>query len=297
MSKLFRPKEYITAMTIEEAVFLLEKYGERAKPIAGCTDLFVERPSNVDYLIDITPLPLDYISKDPKTLGINIGALTSIRNIETSTLFQDVKFKVYNILSEVAHKMASTNIRNIATIGGNICNAVPSADFPPVLIALDAKVRVVGPKKKRIVSLEEFFLDVRKTVLQRGELLTEIRVPEQPPITGTAFFKVGRVHIDIALVNVATRVSLGVDETCNDVRIVFGAVAPTPIRAKKAEQLLQGKKIGDTLIEKVGLTASKEVKPISDVRASINYRREMCNVLVKRALKRAYNRAKEVKLA
>ncbi len=292
MPKLFRPKEYHRPTSLGEAVSLLTRYGERARPIAGGTDLLVEKPGNVECLIDIARLPLSYIEEDSDTHGITVGALTTIRRIETSTLFEDARFRAHRILVEAANKIGYVTTRNLATIGGNICNAVPSADFPPVLIALDAGTRIVGPDGERSVPLEEFFLHVRKTVLKSGELLTEIRVPSQPPSTGTAFHKLGRVHVDIAIVNVATRVTLGSDDSCRDVRIVLGGVAPTPIRAKKAEMLVKDKKLEDALVEDAAQVASEEAKPISDVRASADYRITMCKVLVKRALNQAFERAR-----
>lgn len=292
MSKLFRPEEYCRPMSLEETISLMAKYGDRARLIAGGTDLLVEKPGNVECLIDITHLPLAYIERNDNTQGIDVGALTTIRGIETSTLLEDEGCKVYVALAEAAKKIGYITTRNTATIGGNICNAVPSADLPPVLIALDAKARILGSNGERSVPLEEFFLNVRKTVLKSDELLTEIQIPSHPPLTGTSFFKLGRVHVDIALVNVGTRVTLGSDESCEDVRISLGGVAPTPIRARKAENLLKGKKPGDALVEEVAQTASEEARPISDVRASASYRTTMCRVLVKRALDRAFERAR-----
>ncbi len=292
MSRLFRPKAYYRPITVEEAVSVLAKYGEKARPIAGGTDLLVEKPDDVECLVDISRLPLNYIKRDKLTFGVKIGSLTTFRRIEKSPLFNDAKHKVFNILAEAARKIGYVTTRNMATVGGNICNAVPSADFPPVLIALDATVKIFGPNGDRIVPLEEFFLGVRKTVLNCDELLLEVQVPRPAPLSGGAFLKLGRVHVDIALVNVAARVTLGSDEDCKDARIVLGAVSPTPIRTKKAEKLLKGERMKDALIEKVAQTASIEANPISDIRASSNYRREMCKILVKRALIRAYDRAR-----
>jgi carbon-monoxide dehydrogenase medium subunit len=278
-------------MTIEDAVSLLAKHGEGARPIAGGTDLLVEKPGEVEYLIDITHLPLDYIRKDEHTQGINIGALTHLHSIETSRLFEDVGYEAYGVLAEVAHKMAYPSTRNIATIGGNVCNGVPSADLPPVLIALDGKAKIVGATGDKTIPLKDFFVHVRKTSMKNSELLTEIQIPRQPPLTGVAFFKLGRLHTDIAVVNVAARVTLRADGVCEDARIVLGAVAPTPIRVKKAERLLQGEKMEDAPIKRAAEVASEEAKPISDVRASADYRREMCKVLVERALRQANDRA------
>ncbi len=260
-------------------------------PIAGGTDLLVEKPRGVEYLIDLSRLPLVYIEAIPETLDIRIGALTTVREIETSMLFKEEKYQIHSILSETARKLGYVTTRNLATIGGNICNAVPSADFPPVLIALDSRARITGPTGERTVFLEEFFVGVRKTILRSGELLTEIQVPSQPPRTGIAFHKLGRVNVDIALVNVACRLTLRSNGTCKDTRIVLGAVAPTPIRAKRAEEMLIDQNLDDNFIQKVAQMASKETEPISDIRASADYRRDMCRTLTARALRQALGRA------
>ena len=270
---------------------LLAELGEKAIPIAGGTDLLVEKPSGIECLIDLKRLPLVYLEPIPGTLDIRIGALTTVREIETSSLFKEEKYRINNILSETARQLGYVTIRNLATIGGNICNAVPSADFPPVLIALDSRVKIMGPSGERTVSLEEFFVDVRRTTLRSNELLTEIQVPGQPSRTGIAFQKLGRVHTDIALVNVACRLTLESDGRCKDTRIVLGAVAPTPIRAKRAEEMLIDKNLNDNLIQKVAQAVSEETEPISDIRASAEYRRNMSRVLTARSLRQALERA------
>jgi len=287
-NKFFRPKEYFRPRTVDEAISLLAKYGDKAKPIAGGTDLLVEKPPDVEYLMDIASLPMDYIKNSGE--GIEIGALSTIRSIEASSLFKE---GAYRILAEAAHDFGHATVKNMATVGGNVCSAVPSSDFSPVLLALDAKAKVVGPAGERTVPLEEFFVDVRKTVLKSDELLVEFQVAKPPAHTGTAFYKLGRTSVDIALVNVATRITLGRNEVCEDVRIALGAVAPTPIRARRAEKLLKGKRIDNALIEEASQTASEETKPISDIRSSADYRREVSKVLVKRALQKALKRAKE----
>jgi carbon-monoxide dehydrogenase medium subunit len=291
MTSLFRPRQYHRPTSLEEAVSLLAELGEKAIPIAGGTDLLVEKPSGIEYLIDLTRLPLVYIETIPETLDIRIGALTTVREIETARLFKEENYRIHNILSETARQLGYMTIRNLATIGGNICNAVPSADFPPVLIALDSRAKIIGPSGERNALLEEFFVDVRRTILRSNELLIEIQVPGQPPRTGLAFQKLGRVHTDIALVNVACRLTFGSDGTCKDTRIVLGAVAPTPIRAKRAEEMLIGKNLNDSLIQKIAQAASSETEPISDIRASAEYRRNMCRVLTARALRQALERA------
>lgn len=287
MKGFFRPKKFYRPMKIDEAVSLLTEYGRRASPIAGGTDLLVEKPPEVECLIDITRLPLNYIERDEE--GIKIGALTTLRNIEICAFMKGA----YGIVADAAHQLGNLSIRNVATIGGNLCNAAPSAEMPPPLMALDTKVKIVGPTMARVISLEGFFVHVGKTVLKNDELLAEIQIPSQPDHAGASFLKLCRQQTsrDIALVNVAVRVMMS-DGACEDARIVLGAVAPTPVRAKKAEMLLKGKTIDNSLIEEVAETASMEIKPISDIRTTADYRKEMSNVLVRRALKQALDRAK-----
>ncbi|HMK83840.1 MAG TPA: xanthine dehydrogenase family protein subunit M [Candidatus Bathyarchaeia archaeon] len=282
--KLFNPTEYFRPKQISEAISILTRYGHEARVIAGGTDLLVDKPPEAKYLVDITSLPLDYIENYE---GIRIGALTNLYTIEKSALLKD---GAYRILPEAVHEIGHINVRNLATIGGNICNAVPSADSPPPLIALDAKVKIVGPGGERIVPLENFFSDVRKTVLKHDELLTEIQIPKRAAHTGTAFCRIGRTGVDIAIVNVAVRINVGPNRVFEDTRIVLGAVAPTPIRAKNGEALLDGQRVDEAVIKKAAQSASEETKPISDVRSSAEYRREMSKVLVKRAVEKALER-------
>jgi carbon-monoxide dehydrogenase medium subunit len=288
MSKLFRPKTYLKPKTIEEAVSILAKYREQARIIAGGTDLMVNKPHEVEQLVDIESLPLDYIKKTEE--GIRIGALSSVSTLKNSTLLTG---KAFTALSEACQQFGHSNLRNLATVGGNISSAVPSADLPPPLMALGARVKKIGQDGEATIPLEGFFTFVRKTVLKPDEMLLEIQIPHPQVRTGTAFLKIGRTSADLALVNVATSIKLDKGGFCEDVKIALGAVAPTPIRAMKGEKLLLGKKIDEDLIEVIALTASEETKPISDVRCSDEYRKAMSAVLVKRALCTAMERAKE----
>lgn len=289
MTKLFRPKKYFRPNTIDEMISLLKRYGEKASIIAGGTDLLVDKPHEKEYLIDIKSLPLNYVTSDDAE-GIRIGASTTFKEIENSAL---LRRGAYRILVDAARNIGHPNLRNLATIGGNICKAVPSADSPPALIVLDASAKIISASGERTMLLENFFTDAKKTVLNKDEMLMEIQVPRPRPRTGAAFSKVGRTHVDIALVNVAIGLTLDKNEVCRDVKIVLGAVAPTPIRATKSEELLKGKSIDKILIEKVSQLSSEEIKPISDVRSSADYRRELSKVLVKRSLEEALERARK----
>lgn len=290
MKKLFRPKQYFRPRTITEAATLLAKFGNLARPIAGGTDLLVSRPSDVKYIIDITRLPMDYIKKGED--GLRIGALTTFRNVETSEI---LKKEGYGILAEAACKMGSMPIRNVATVGGNICRALPSSELCPALAALDAKVKMVGFTGERTVPLEKLFVDVGKSVLKMGELLTEICLPTTPPHSGTAFLKIGRVAEDLSIVNAATRVTLDKEGGCKDVRIIVGGgIGPILIRAKRAEALFKAKKIGHSIIERAAQLASKDCCPrATSIRGSAFYKMQLSEVLVKRVLKHALQRAKE----
>ncbi len=284
---LFRPSEYFKPTSVAEAIKLLAQYGEKGWLIAGGTDLLVERDPQVEVLIDITGLGLDYIKSDSQ--GVRIGAATTFADIVDSLILQK---SPYNVLAQAARQIGTPQIRNVATIGGNICQAVPSADSAPVLLILEAALNIVGSGEERVVNIADFFIDVRKDALNKHELLTEVQLPVLSARTGTAFLKKGRVATaDLAVVNAAVRVTLTVDNTCQDVRIALGAVAPVPLRARKAEAMLEGEKPQEELLQKVSARAAEEIKPISDVRSSAEYRKTLSCVLVERALKEAVARA------
>jgi carbon-monoxide dehydrogenase medium subunit len=176
-------------------------------------------------------------------------------------------------------------IRNVGTIGGNLCHASPSAETAPSLIGLGARVKVVGSHGERTVELEKFFTGPGQTVLQRGELMVEIQVPPMPSDTKGVYLKHStRGTVNPAIVGVAVIVAMD-GERCKEIKLVLGAVAPTPIRAKKAEEMLRGEEINETLIEKAAQAASDESRPITDVRASADYRKEMVKVFTRYALK------------
>lgn len=274
---------YLEPATIEEAVSLLAKYDGKAKVVAGGTDLVVqirEKLISPEYVVDIGYISgLDRIDYD-ETRGLRIGALATIRAIEKSSKI----CQVYPAISQSAGMLGSVAIRNVATIGGNLCNAAPSADTAPALIGLSAKGKIIGPDGEKIVSLEEFFTGPGCIVCEPGELLVEIQVPVPPPGTKGVYLKHGRSAIDLATVGVAVIMTMEPGAVCRDVKIVLGAVAPTPMRARKAEEVLRGKKVDPALIEKSAQAAADEARPITDVRASAEYRKEMVKVYTRRAI-------------
>ena len=284
--------DYLEPKTIDEACSLLAKYKDKARVIAGGTDLLVSmktRDITPQYIVNIKAIPdLDGISYSQKE-GLKLGALTTLRDIERSPVIRER----FPILADAAHQTGTPHIRNVGTVGGNLCNAAPSADTAPPLIGLGAKVKIRGVQGERTVALEDFFLGPGESVLQPGEILTEILVPNQPPHTRGAYLKrPTRTIMDIAVVGVAVVITLGAKGTnVIDAGIVLGAVAPTPIRARKAEAIIMGKTIQDELIDRAAQAAAEEAKPISDVRGSADYRKEMVRVLVNRAIRQVVNLA------
>jgi len=291
---MIRDFEYLTPKTLEEALTLLDKYGDECKVIAGGQSLLILMKQGLvapEYLIDIKGITeLNYIKSDAKE-GLRIGALTPHRAIEKSPVMRNG----FAVLAEMENRLASIQTRNWGTIGGNLCHGDPAGDPAPVLIALNANLKMASLKGERNMAVEDFSLDYFETALEPGELLTEIVVPPVPPHTGTAYTKFTMIESDLATVGVAVSITLGSsDDICQDVRVALGAAAPTPMRAKQAEVVLRGKKITDNLLKEAGEIASTEAEPISDIYASEEYRRELVKVLVKRVGKEALARAKQV---
>ena len=279
--------EYFFPKTIKEAFSLLEGYDGKAKVFAGGTDLLSKmkrRELAPKYLIDLNGIPDLRLIKYEKEKGLRIGAATPLNEIMESSVVS----KHYPILTEAVSKMASTQVRNIGTIGGNLCNAVPSADAAPPLIVLGAQLKLISFQKERMVLVEDFFKGPDRTILNPSELVSEIQIP--PPLSGargTYLKHTLRREMDLAIVGVAVYLALDSKrQICKDVKIVLGAVAPIPLRAKKVEETLRGKALDDDLIEGVARMAAEEAKPIDDIRSSAEYRREMVKVLMKRAFKR-----------
>lgn len=280
---LFRPREYHRPKDLRDATWLLSNFGKRARIIAGGTDLLIDKPPGIECLVDISNLNLAYIRKDGDK--INIGAAATLDSIEGSRILSS---EPYRVITETVSQMATPTVRNMATIGGNLCNASPAADLPLALMVLDSTVKIVGLSGSRILPVGDFFEGVNQTVLGEDELLAEVQIPLNPENSRAAFMKL-RHHqtaIDLAIVNVATRLTCS-DGICEDVRIALGAVATTPIYARKAEKLLAGKRPYVGIIGKAAEAASEESKPIGDVRASAGYRKRMVAVLVKRAIEAA----------
>jgi carbon-monoxide dehydrogenase medium subunit len=277
---------YLAPATLDEALSLLAQYKSKARVIAGGTDLVpklkrreVKAP---EYVIDLKGIPgLDKIRQDIG--GLTIGALVTIGVVESSPLIQ----QKFAILAQAAQSMASPQVRNRGTIAGNICNAVPSADSAPALLTLGARLKLISRKGERTINIEDFFTGPNRTALTDEEILLEIKIPDMPPKSKGVYLKLSpRRAMDLAIVGAAV-VVVPEDGICKDIRIALGAVAPTPLRTMKAETVLKGQKFNDNLIEKAAKAAAAEASPIDDHRASAEYRRDMIEVLVKRAIKQA----------
>jgi len=197
----------------------------------------------------------------------------------------------YPALAESAALVGSVQVRNLATVGGNLCNAAPSADMAPPLLALDAEAVIAGRRGRRAVPLAEFFLGVRRTVLAPDELLVDIRVPRPGPRSGGSYLRhTPRRELDIAVVGVASQLTLA-DGRCAKARIALAAVAPTPLRAREAEQALEGRPISPEALAGAATLATEAVRPISDQRGSAEFRRHLVRVLTRRTLEIAWRRA------
>jgi len=279
--------DYYAPDSLAETCEALERFGAKAKVLSGGTDIIAKMKSGLlspEVLISLKKLEdlkkIDYVSGK----GVVIGALSTHNDLVNSKILNDK----YLSVSEAAHNMASNQIRNIGTVGGNLCNAVPSADLPPILIALGATIKLVGTKGERVMLLEDLFTGPMKTVIAENEILTEIVIPDQSS-TGSNYIKFGlRRSGALAVVGIAVAVTVN-GGTITEAKIAIGAAAPTPIRAREAEKFLQGKTISDDLLAEAGVIASGESKPISDIRGSAEYRRDLIRVLTRRALHKAIN--------
>jgi carbon-monoxide dehydrogenase medium subunit len=282
--------QYIIQNNLETSLSILDKYQERAKIIAGGTDLKLlleDEFIHPDFLIDISMIPnLNTISEIGGKLVI--GATATLSNIEKS-------HHVINnalILSEAAGRVGSPQIRNLGTIGGNLCNSSPAADTVTPLIVLGAELKFRNINEEKMIATEDFFKGVKKNILGTSDILTEIHIPAQPPRTGTAFMKFSRGNgPDLSLVNVSVKLTIN-DGKVSDSRIAFGAVAPTPIRARQTEETIIGNELEDDVLREAGEVALREVNPITDVRTSRDHRLDLCSVLLKRALELASYRTR-----
>jgi carbon-monoxide dehydrogenase medium subunit/2-furoyl-CoA dehydrogenase FAD binding subunit len=282
--------EYFAPNTVKEAVGLLEKYEDEAKILAGGQSLVPImnfRLGRPEALVDINGIKdLDYIKEEGETLFI--GALTRERDLELSAL---VKEKC-PILAEAVSFIGHVPIRNRGTVGGSLVHADPSSELPTVICCLDGEMKVVGPSGERVLEPEEFFLTYLTTSLEPSEILLEVRIPTLPQNTAWSFVELSRRSGDFAIVGVATLLFMEDGGVCKEARIALGGVAPTPVRAEEAEELLSGQVITDELIKEAGEEAAEATETEPDYHASAEYRKDMARVFVQRGLREALSRVK-----
>jgi len=285
-----RPFEYFEPRTVAEATELLFSYGEKAKILAGGIDLIPRmRKSEIkaEYIINIQKISgLEYI-EDKGKQGLAFGAMAKLYSMETSKALQNN----YPILYSAIHQITSVQAKYMGTVVGNLCVATPASDVATALFTLGAELKIASPKSERTEPIEKFYRDYFRTSLKQGEMVTGVVLPEPFPGVGAAFLNLVRTHSDIAKVSVAVAIIVQ-DGICQEVKIAIGASAPTVFRAAKAEITLKGQRITPQLISQVAETAAGEARPITDLRSTAGYRKEMTKVLVRRALEKSLEKAK-----
>ncbi|HEY6040742.1 MAG TPA: xanthine dehydrogenase family protein subunit M [Anaerolineae bacterium] len=272
--------DYFSPGELEEATRILADYGLEGRALAGGTDLLIRlkrRQWQVRGVVSLKRIAtLRHLSLNGE---LRLGARVTLNDLIRSPLI----LEHFPVLAETAGTMAGVQVRSLATVGGNICNASPAADMAPPLIALDARVVIVGRDGERVIPLDEFFIGPGKSVLTPGELVRELAVPHDDS-TRVSYTKLEhREAMDIAIAGVGVSIKTE-GQYCRDVRIVLGAVAPIPLRARQAEDFLRGSELTEENIREAARIAAREAKPIDDVRGSAWYRREMVEVLTRRIL-------------
>jgi aerobic carbon-monoxide dehydrogenase medium subunit len=277
-----REFEYFDPDSLGDAVNLLAQYGEDAKVMAGGQSLLPMMKLRVlspQVLVDLWRVPdLTYVKEEDDT--IRIGALTTHYGLETSALIQEKLAP----LAAAAKVVGDPLVRNLGTIGGSAAHAAHNADYPAVLVSLGAEMLLMGAKGTRMVAAADFFEDAFTTVLEADEILTEIRIPTQPEGVSGTYLKLSRRGTDFAIVGVAAALEMGANAMCAGARIVLAGVGTVPVRASEAEGLLQDKALTPELFAEAAAVAARDLDPPSDVHADAQYRREVAEVLVRRAL-------------
>jgi len=281
--------EYLRPKTVPEAIALLKQHGDEAKILSGGQSLIPMmklRLARPGYLIDINRISgLAYIKEDGGFL--KIGGLTREAELEASPL---VRSK-YPLLTDTTAVIADPQVRNLATLGGNLAHGDPANDHPATMIALGAQVVATGAKGERVIPIEKFFVSLFVTALAQDEILTEIRIPIPPPRSGGAYFKLERKVGDFATAAVAVQLTLDDKGAVQRAGIGLTNVGPTPLKASSAEASLQGKKVNDASMAQASQLAAKDAQPSSDLRGPAEYKRGLIQELTKRALSRAVQRA------
>jgi aerobic carbon-monoxide dehydrogenase medium subunit len=284
--------KYYHPRTVEEALALLAEYGEDVKLIAGGQSLLLLMREGLirrAALISLLDIPgMDGINLDQANGAITIGALATHRQVERSPLVA----QKLPLLAAAYPNLASIQVRNLGTLGGNLCHNGPGSDPPASLVALDATVVLWGPHGRRSLSVEDFGTSYYETALLPTEILEQVRIPIMPARSAGAYQKLALRRSDLHFVNTAVRITLTEDRAgCKDVRIALGGVAPTTVRARAAEKVLRGQRLSERIIAEAGAVAVGETDPISDSHASAEYRRQVTPIAVQRALREAWQHA------
>jgi carbon-monoxide dehydrogenase medium subunit len=285
--------ELLQPRSLREALQMKQDAGERARLLAGGTDLLVllkERKVKTEAVISLGRVrELNFIQANQE--GITLGALATHSAVAGSEI---VKEKFPDV-AEACAQIGAAQIQNLGTVGGNLCNASPAADTAAPLLVSDAMLTLASARGTRRVSIHDFFLGPRLTVLQADEILTDIFLPYTAGRRGATYLKLGRRHaMEIAIVGLGVAVYLnGSDRVVSECRIAMGSVAPTVIRARAAEEILRAREISDDLVDEIAAVAADAARPISDVRASAEYRLDMIRVLCRRATAAALARARQ----
>ena len=282
--------EYLRPKTIPEAIAFLQQYGDDAKILSGGQSLIpmmklrLARPA---YLIDINRISgLSYIEE--KDGHLKIGGLTREAELESSALIRSR----YPIILDTAHVIADPQVRNLATLAGNLAHGDPANDHPATMLALGAKVVAVGSGSERVINIEDFFVSLFTTALRQDEIVTEIRIPVPPARSGGAYCKLERKVGDFATAAVAAQVTVDDQGVCGAAGIGLTNVGATPLKATKAEEFLRGKKLDDASILQAAQLAGDAARPSSDLRGPAEYKKGLVKELTRRALCRALERAR-----
>ena len=281
--------EYLRPKSLPEAIAFLQQYGDEAKILSGGQSLIPMmkfRLARPGYLIDINRIPgLSYIKEEDGYL--KIGGLTREADLENSPLIHSK----YPIILDTAREIADPQVRNMATLAGNLAHGDPANDHPATMLALGAQVVAVGPQGERVLPIESFFVTLFTTELQHNEVVSEIRIPVPPPRSGGAYLKLERKVGDFATAGVAAQVTVDSDGICQQIGIGLTNVGATPVKAHKAEEAVRGKKLEEARIGQAAQLAADEAEPSSDLRGPAEYKRALVKELTRRALARAYERA------
>ena len=283
-SRILPEFELLLPKSVEEAVSALGAHGQEAAVMAGGTDLMVLMktgfsPAVVISLCELSGL--DYVEFDSAG-GLRLGALATLAQVESSPVVKEH----YPALWASVRANGTPQTRRMGTVVGNIMRASPAGDCCCAVLAIGGSVVLEGPQGRREVDIDQFWQDYRVTARQPDELAIEVKLPS--PATGahSAFAALTRTYFDLAKINAAASLTMDGD-TCQAVRLAMGAVAPTPLRLKACEQLLQGREVTEDLLDQVAAKASAGISPIDDVRSTADYRRQVAGVLLKRVIQQA----------